>query len=55
MTGLERLTMLLNEEQARAVRIGYALGYRHGSSFADADLDMEAGPEIRALDDLGIE
>jgi hypothetical protein len=53
VTDLEKLTLLMDEHSARAARLGYALGYRHGDRCRDSDLD-ENGPEFRALESLGI-
>lgn len=53
MNELDRLTALLDETATRAVRLGYALGYRHGEDYGgDCDLGKDA-PEFRALEQLG--
>ena len=53
MTDLEKLTLLMSEDAARAVRAGYALGYLHGENFRPPDMPRDA-PAFRALDSLGI-
>jgi hypothetical protein len=53
MTDLEKLTLLMDEHTARAVRIGYALGFAHAGNFQPGDLPRDA-PEYRALETLGI-
>lgn len=52
MTGLEKLTQLMDEHSTRAVRLGYALGFLHAGNGQDGDLDPQA-PEFRALEELG--
>lgn len=55
MTELERLTQLMDEHTARAVRLGYALGWQHGrEEDRNCDLDTYTAPEFRALGELGI-
>lgn len=52
MTELERLTALLDETSARAVRLGYALGYAHGEDCRASDLGEDPS-EVRSLVQLG--
>lgn len=54
MTDLERLTLLMSDDQARAVRVGYALGYQHADQCREPDIP-EDSPAFRALDSLEIQ
>jgi hypothetical protein len=58
MTELETLTQHMGEQEARAVRLGYALGLCHGRYAAGCDLPggppVFSGPEFRVLKDLGL-
>ena len=54
MNDLDRLTLLVTEEQARGIRLGYALGLLHGADELNVPcIDLD-GPEVRALADLGL-
>jgi len=54
MTDLQSLTAMIGWNEARAVRLGYALGVLHGRD-EDRDPDLDPlGPEFRALEGLGL-
>lgn len=54
MTDLERLTHLMTGDQAKAARLGYALGLLHGADEDKApDIDLH-GPEMRAIEDMDL-
>jgi hypothetical protein len=52
-TGLDKLTAMMSDEIARAVRLGYALGYLHGQAAREPDIPAQS-PSFRALEALGV-
>jgi hypothetical protein len=51
---LEKLTAMMTEDQAKAARLGYALGYVHGDTGCSEHLPWPASPEWRVIEDMGL-